>query len=249
VSIGQIRIIAAVAAAGIALTACSSSAGSDRVDAAASHATAPSAKTTTKPSGKPAQRSKTSAPATATRPARPSSTSGGEQPGSTPQDQEPGSTSTPAGARSACLTDAAGDLSAAGSPPAYTDIVGTCLRASGSSVTWTTTLGGEAPSRMSDKETNLALRLALDDGSGPTTYLVAEASPDGWSVRLTRGDSSRDLPGALALDGRTVVVTAPASAVDTHGVAWRAESSWTRSTLLETDYAFDTAPDRGSAAF
>jgi len=253
VSIGLIRNIAVVAAATATLAACSSSAGSDHADEAA----APRASTTTSESpGHPTRQGGDPGAGPATGPTRPDGTkspgsptgprtTSGNQPHGTPTAPESGPTT--GGPRARCLTDAAGDLSAAGGPPAYTDIVGTCLRASDASVSWTTTLAGAAPGRMADRDSNLAFRLVVQPASGSATYLVAEAGTDGWSVSLTRDGRSQHLAGALNIDGRSLVVTAPASAVDAGRVSWRVESSWTHSTLLGTDYAFDTAPDRGNA--
>lgn len=242
-----VRLAAAVAVAAIALTACGSEALNTGQNQGAPETSRPTEQTTAadkradrkKATEQTADRKKPRG-ATAT---QPQGDSGGQQDATGPRPA--GSTRTATAARSNCMADATGDQDAAGSPPAYTDIVRACLRLEGSTLTWTTTLSGSAPTRQPSSEENLSLGLALDRGAGSASHLIADAGPNGWTAYVTDGSGRRALPGAVTIDGSTVRVRM--SLTDAGGLRWRAESSWTRSTLLATHYAFDSAPDQGNA--
>ncbi|MGH3361453.1 MAG: hypothetical protein ACRDOM_03255, partial [Nocardioides sp.] len=80
-------------------------------------------------------------------------------------------------------------------------------------------------------------------------YVHAQASPHGWATYLSRGDGQREI-GRPTIDGDRVVLTLPLAELrGAQRVQWALESSWLRSTVLGTSYAFDGAPDVGTARF
>jgi hypothetical protein len=102
---------------------------------------------------------------------------------------------------------------------------------------------------MPDRHTHLTIGFELDPRSGRTLYVAAEATERGWNAYLTRGDGRQHLP-APVVTGSQVRLAVPASALGgAQQVRWRVESSWLRSTLTTTAYAFDDAPNGGRAAF
>lgn len=163
------------------------------------------------------------------------------------------SRSTPVGAAKgalACMGDGAGDLERAGSPPGYADLVRACVREVGSSIRFELTLNGAAPARMPDDDSFLTLGFRLPRGGDAESYVGAEVHSGGWSAYLTHGQGRKALPGALTVKGATVYLTVPAGELGGAAkLTWKAESSWTRSQLLRTSYAFDAAPDAGNSTF
>lgn len=153
-------------------------------------------------------------------------------------------------AAAACLTDGTGDGEGAGQAPAYADVTGACIREAGSALVFEVRLAGAAPGRMPDRDTSFTVGFDLRSASGSTSYLFAEAGATGWAAYLTHGKGRRALPGAVETRDNAVRLRVRASEVDgTEMLAWNAESSWVRSTLLDTSYRFDTAPDQGTASF
>lgn len=144
------------------------------------------------------------------------------------------------------MSDGAGDQDRSGSPPAYTDLTRACVRAAGSSIRFELTLNGSAPAAMPNDDTVLTLGFSLPRGDSGSS-VQAEVDTGGWSAYLTHGQGRTWLSG-LRVDGRSVSITVPASQLPA-SLRWRAESSWTKSTMLTTSYAFDTAPDIGTATF
>lgn len=151
-----------------------------------------------------------------------------------------------------CMADRSGDGdgAGAGSAPGYADIIEACVREAGSSLRFEVELAGAAPGRAPDRDTSLSIGFDVRSTSGATSYLFAEADATGWTAYLTHGEGRRSLPGAVEVRGGSVRLLLPASEVDGSEVlAWKAESSWSRSTLFSTSYAFDTAPDQGPISF
>lgn len=152
-----------------------------------------------------------------------------------------GGTSAPA---VSCMSDRTGDQDRAGSPPAYSDVVRACVREVRSSIRFEFTVGGGLPGRMSDSRTVLTLGFTLPRDGGQSS-VQAVAGTDGWSAYLTHGQGRKAVSG-LTVDGSRLYITVPAREFGAT-LRWRADSSWTKSQLLSTSYAFDVAPDMGTA--
>lgn len=150
-----------------------------------------------------------------------------------------------------CQADRGSDTEGAGSAPGYADLLGACVREAGSALRLEATLAGTVPGRTPDQNTTIGIGFELTPIGGETTYVVAEARPEGWSAYLTRGNGRRGLaPEAVTVTGSTLRISVRPSDVDARGpLAWQAESNWLHATLLTTEYAFDSAPDLGSATW
>ena len=148
-----------------------------------------------------------------------------------------------------CADDFPRDMDGSDSAPAYADLGRGCLEEKDTGFNLTGTTVGALPARMPDRDTHLTIGFELKPTSGRTMYVAAEASDRGWSAYLTRGQGRQQLPSP-AVNGRQVVLQLPAAALDgASRLRWRVESSWLRSTLVSTSYAFDDAPNGASASF
>lgn len=145
-----------------------------------------------------------------------------------------------------CMNDYTGDQDRGGSVQSYSDLTRACVRESGSAVRFELTLASTAPSAMPDDDTVLALGFRLPRGdAGSSVQLDCDSA--GWTAYLTHGQGRTTLPRP-SVSGSRVMVTVPASKLPA-AFAWQAQSTWTRSTLLSTSYAFDRAPDVSTATF
>jgi hypothetical protein len=160
-----------------------------------------------------------------------------------------GNAAAPAPSKPSCRGDSSGDLESSGSAPSYADVTGGCLRTDGSQLLLAATAGGGVPARMPDQNTQLSYGFELTPPSGSTFYVHAQASPDGWSTYLSRRNGQRAI-GRPTIDGAHVVLTLPLAELQgARQIQWALESSWLRSGLLGTSYAFDSAPNIGTARF
>ncbi len=151
--------------------------------------------------------------------------------------------------RPSCHDDSSGDLESSGSAPSYADVTGGCLRTDGSQLRLEASTVGPVPSRMPDRDTHLSYGFELTVPSGSTLYVHAQASPDGWAAYLSRGHGQREI-GQPTIAGDRVVLSLPVAELrGAKHVQWALESSWLRSGLVGTTYAFDSAPNIGSARF
>jgi hypothetical protein len=171
-----------------------------------------------------------------------SASSTGAAQGTAAADRQPAS-------RPSCNDDASGDLDSSGSAPSYADVTGGCLRPDGSQLRLEASTVGPVPARMPDRNTQLSYGFELTPPSGSTIYVHAQASPDGWTTYLSRGHGQHEI-SRPTIDGNRVVLTMPVAELQgAQRVEWALESSWLRSGVLGTSYAFDSAPNIGTARF
>jgi hypothetical protein len=151
--------------------------------------------------------------------------------------------------RPSCHDDSSGDLDSSGSAPSYADVTRGCLRSDGSQLRLEASTVGPAPARMPDQNTQLSYGFELTPPSGSTLYVHAQASPDGWTTYFSRGDGQRAI-GRPIIDGDRIVLTLPLAELrGAQRLQWALESSWLKSGVLSTSYAFDAAPNIGTARF
>lgn len=152
-------------------------------------------------------------------------------------------------ARSSCTDDPTGDLDSSGEAPSYADVTGGCLRAEAQRLILEARTVGGVPVRMPDRDTQLSYGFELTTPSGSTTYVHAQASPEGWSAYVSRRNSQRQIDPPT-IDGDRVVLILPLAELgDAERVQWVLEASWLESGLLSTEYAFDGAPNGGAVRF
>lgn len=147
-----------------------------------------------------------------------------------------------------CADDLARDMEGAGSMPSYADLRRGCVREDGDQIVLAATTVGSLPGRMPDRNTNLAIGFELTSPSGDSVYVGAESTAEGWSAYLSEGGTSRTI-GSPAVSGNQVVIAIPAAELGDGRLSWNVESSWLRSTLTTTEYAFDDAPNGAVATF
>lgn len=161
--------------------------------------------------------------------------------------------SAPVGAkptRSTCVEDDTADLDRTGEPPGYADVVAACVRTAGSGLRLELEVAAPVPARMASENDGVTYSFELRPRTDATVYVVAHADREGWVTYLTRGNGRKRLRGAMLISDRRVLITVPRSELTAEArLAWKAESSWLRSGLVTTSYSFDSAPDRGRAAF
>lgn len=143
-----------------------------------------------------------------------------------------------------CFDDGTGDMDGTDSAPSYADLRKGCVREDGSQIVLEATTVAAPPARMPDKDTDLAIGFQLAT-SGKKYYVSAEETENGWTAYLTQGKARQNL-SAPQVSGSSIRITVPASALGgAQRLDWRVESSWLKSTLVSTDYAFDDAPNGG----
>lgn len=146
-----------------------------------------------------------------------------------------------------CFSDATGDMEGTGSAPSYADLARGCVREDGAQIVLEATAVGAPPARMPDEDTHLAFGFALELPSGKKVYVSAEATDGGWTAFLSQAGARKDLP-APSLSGDQVRITVPVTDLGgAERLDWRVESSWLKSTLVSTEYAFDDAPAGGGS--
>jgi hypothetical protein len=151
--------------------------------------------------------------------------------------------------RPSCHDDSSGDMDSSGSAPSYADVTSGCLRTDGSQLRLEASTAGPVPARMPDPNTHLSYGFELTPPSGSTFYVHTQASPDGWTTYLSRGHGQREI-GRPTIDGPRVVLTLLLAELrGAQRVQWALESSCLRSGVLGTSYAFDSAPNIGTARF
>jgi hypothetical protein len=102
---------------------------------------------------------------------------------------------------------------------------------------------------MPDQNTQRPYGFELTAPSGSTLYIRARASPSGWTTYLRRGHGEREIGRPTIAGGRVVLTLPLAELRGAPRLQWTAESSWLRSGVLGTDYAFDAAPHGGAVNF
>ena len=151
--------------------------------------------------------------------------------------------------RPSCTDDPSGDLESSGGAPSYADVTGGCLRAVAQQLILEARTVGAVPARMPDGDTQLSYGFALTTPAGSTIHVDAQASPDGWSAYVSRDGTQREIDPPT-VDGNRVVLSLPLAELGgAERVHWALEASWLKSGLLQTEYAFDSAPDSGAVRF
>jgi hypothetical protein len=163
------------------------------------------------------------------------------QPGE-PREQDPAT-------GSAKVLDSTGDAEASGEAPAYTDIIEAAVRGRGRTLLLTVTLRGDVPARMPDDDTFMSVETLVDKG-GREYSIYADADDDGWTAYITQRGDSRRLEEVFSFQGRTTAIEIPWGLIGgAGGFRWSANSAWTRTTLTNTYFAFDSAPDGNKARY
>jgi hypothetical protein len=142
-----------------------------------------------------------------------------------------------------CTDDVAGDMDGAGNMPTYADFTRGCVREQGDQIALTAVMSGPLPSRMPDANQNFAVAFELEPPTGRSIYVQAEATADGWSATVNQGGNSRTI-GGPTINCDQLVLRIPAEQLGgAQRVTWSVDSSWLKSTLTSTEYAFDDAPN------
>jgi hypothetical protein len=181
-----------------------------------------------------------------TSPASPTS-GGAADPTSTTQAGSP--TAAHPGSRPSCTDDASGDLESSGSAPSSADLTSGCLRQEGSQLRLVAGTAGPVPDRMPDRDTQLSYSFEVTPHSGSTLYVDAQASTGGWTAYLSRDNRQRQI-GSPTVDGDRILISVPLAELGgAKRIQWAVKSSWLHSGPLSTSYAFDGAPNGGTARF
>jgi hypothetical protein len=140
-------------------------------------------------------------------------------------------------------------MDSSGSAPSYPDVTGGCLRTDGSQLRLEASTVGPVPTRVPDPNTQLSYGFELTPPSGSTLYVHAQASPGGWATYLSRDHGQRQI-GRPTIAGDRIILTVPLAELrGAQSVQWALESSWLKSGVLSTSYAFDGAPNVGTSRF
>jgi hypothetical protein len=152
-------------------------------------------------------------------------------------------------ARPSCTDDPSGDTDSSGSAPAYVDVSGGCLRPEGSQLRLEARAGAPVPARMPDRNTQLSYGFELTRPDGSTIYVHAQADPQGWTAYLSRGQGRSQIAPPTVADERLTLSLPLAELGAARSFQWALESSWLKSGLISTSYAFDGSPNGGTARF
>jgi hypothetical protein len=203
---------------------------------------------------KPADKHRAAKPGQA-KPGKSRGNGGGSSPASSTENGPTGATQAgsptvgQAASRPSCIDDASRDLESSGSAPSYADVTSGCLRTEGSQLRLVAATASPIPARVPDRDTQLSYGFELTLPSGSTLYVHAQASTGGWTAYLSRGNGRREIGSPIVDGDRILLSVSLAELGDAKRVQWALESSWLRSGPLETSYAFDSAPEGGSARF
>jgi hypothetical protein len=138
------------------------------------------------------------------------------------------------------VKDPAADADTHGETPAYVEITGASFTGGPQRVVLSQSFAGDVPEAMPDEDTYTYVGFTLE-GRGKDTTVSATCDSDGWRADV---DGASTFPGKFSIHGKTLQIALPWDAVGGKGrFVWYSRSSWTRSTLLNTYYAFDTAPN------
>lgn len=150
---------------------------------------------------------------------------------------------------SATVTDPAADTQSSGETPPYTDIIEAGIRGRGRTVRLITTFRGAVPPKMSDSSTIMSVETTIRR-SGRTYSVYADGDDDGWTAYISSRGETRRLEDAFSVSGATTRLKIPWAMIGGPGkLRWSASSSWTRTTLTDTYYAFDSVPEDSRARY
>jgi hypothetical protein len=140
------------------------------------------------------------------------------------------------------LSDPRNDLDQRGDAPGYVDLTSVRLRDTGEALRVTVAVRGPFPTEMPDTQSNALVVVGFTRGGDE--YLVqASASTGGWSPTLSRNGRDERYRGRFAVAESRMTFSLPWAGLGGRGrLRWSVDSSWTRSSLLDTFYAFDRAP-------
>ncbi len=156
-----------------------------------------------------------------------------------------GPTSKKRGRKSSVVSDLRNDFDAEGNPPSYVDLTGASIHARGPEAIITLEFASALPRSMPNEEHAVLAGIDVEDAKR-RDFIYAEGTSEGW--RPDR--SGRRFVGEFSVQGRHMTFTVALSTLSRRNrFEWYAHSSWTRSTLTETDYSFDVAPDDQSVYF
>lgn len=150
---------------------------------------------------------------------------------------------------SARVTDPSGDADPSGEAPSYTDMVKAAVQGLGRTVRLTATFRGVVPQKMDDDDTFMSVEIKIHKG-GRTYAVYADGNDEGWTAYLSERADNRRLEGAFSIEGETTVFEIPWGLIGGPGpFRWTARSAWTRTTLTNTLFAFDNAPEGKKARY
>jgi hypothetical protein len=138
------------------------------------------------------------------------------------------------------VRDPAPDAETRGDAPSYVEITEASIAGHPDSAVFSISVAGKIPKKMPDNDTVTYVSFALQRKD--RTYSVnASCERDGWRANVNGG---RSFPGAFSISGKTLTMSVPWESVGgKKGFDWRADSSWTRSSLVDTHYGLDSAPN------
>jgi hypothetical protein len=142
----------------------------------------------------------------------------------------------------ASLKDPTDDLDSRGDAPGYVDLTSVKVEEAGDGVGFEVSSRASFPNEMPDPETN-ALVVVGFDKAGDEYFVQAEASTDGWATTMSRNGRSVKFGGDFSIEGSRMSFSLPWGLIGGRSTfAWSVDSSWTRTTMLDTFYAFDRSP-------
>lgn len=143
------------------------------------------------------------------------------------------------------MTDSARDADTHGATPNYVEITSAALVGGPDRLVLAQTFAGAVPQRMPDEDTFTYVGFNLR-GKDRDVTVSATCDEDGWHADV----DGAGFPGELHIRGNTLEFEVPWAVIGGPApFTWQSSSSWTRSTLLNTYYAFDSAPNYSRARF
>jgi hypothetical protein len=138
------------------------------------------------------------------------------------------------------VNDPVPDAETRGDAPDYIEIAESSITGNRKSALFSVTFTGNIPGRMPDKETVSYMGFSLRR-KGRDFSVNASCERDGWRANVNGG---RNFPGGFSIRGKTLSMSVPWESIGgKKAFDWRVDSSWTRSTTLDTYYGFDSAPN------
>lgn len=147
------------------------------------------------------------------------------------------------------IEDPVGDPEASSDhPPGYTDLLGASISKERASAVIELVVASSLPRTLRGDE---VLSLTSSFRMKKRSFSVyADGTESGWQAYMTEDEKTTKLQGSFSIDGPAATFEIPwVTFGERKRFRWSANTAWTLSSFLTTDYAFDSAPDFGKARF
>jgi hypothetical protein len=139
------------------------------------------------------------------------------------------------------------DAEYSGDVPDYAEIRSTVLRDMGAELSISSSFEAPLPARMENRYTVMTVETKIGKGRSAVA-IYAEGEADGWQAYITDRRGTREIR-TVSVEGAKVAFSVGWSDIGQRRFPWTTRMSWTQGTSSDTYFAFDTAPNHGTASY